>query len=277
MLSSPLISVIMPAYNAELYIKEAIESILAQTFTDFEFLIYNDGSTDKTHEIISAFNDKRIIYKKMDVNAGYLRFLNEGLVIAKGKYIARMDADDIAMPNRFEEQFKYLEEHPDVGICGSWYQFFGKLNHIHKSSVTFEEVQYSLFFGSALTHPSVMMRNDLLKKYNLKYNPEYYYAEDHYFFAEAASHFRVVSIPKVLLRYRIHSEQIGSVRWQEQFIVKSKIQAWLFYNAINSPNDNDLKWLIKFFTENSLPDENWLEQTSFYERKIINGNKILKI
>jgi glycosyltransferase involved in cell wall biosynthesis len=98
---SPLISVIMPVYNAELFITEAIQSVLNQTFSDFEFLIYNDGSTDKTHEIIISFKDERIIYKKLETNGGYLNLLNDGLIAAKGKYIARMDADDNSMPYRF--------------------------------------------------------------------------------------------------------------------------------------------------------------------------------
>lgn len=161
-------------------------------------------STDKTHEIISVFNDTRIIYKKIEKNAWYLSLLNTGLEESKGKYLARMDADDIAMPNRFEEQVKYLDEHTDVGICGSWYEFIGSLNRVHKSAVSFEGIQFQLSFGCPITHPSVMRRNVFVKKYNLRYKQEYYYAEDHYFFAESSLHFKITNIPLVLLKYRIH-------------------------------------------------------------------------
>lgn len=273
----PTISVIMPAYNAELYIVQAIESILSQTLCDFEFLIYNDGSTDKTHEIISSFTDSRIVYKNIEKNSGYLNLLNDGLITAKGKYIARMDADDIALPNRFEEQYKYLEANPEVGICGSWYEFIGNLNHIHKSAVTFEEIQYSLFFGCPLTHPSVMMRNELIQKHSLRYNSEYYYAEDHYFFAQGAMHFKVVNIPQVLLKYRIHNHQVGSAKWKEQFLAKSNIQAKLFCNVIISDNENSLKWLSKFFIEESELNEIWMEEVDFYAKEIISGNKKLQL
>lgn len=272
----PVISVLMPVYNAELYIKEAIESILNQSFTDFEFLIYNDGSTDKTDEIISGFNDARIVYKKVEINAGYISLLNEGLDIAKGKYIARMDSDDIALPNRFEEQFKYLESNLDVGICGSWIEFIGKMSGLNKSSETFDEIQYSLFFGCPLTHPSIMMRRDLIKKYNLKYNQEYYYAEDHYFFAQASLNFKLTNIPLVLLKYRIHDAQIGGKKWKEQFIAKSRIQAKLFSNVLLG-NDADLIWLEDFFMEKSIPNEKWLNEITIYQQRIIKDNRITKV
>jgi len=267
----------MPAYNAELHIKEAIHSILTQTYSDFEFLIYNDGSTDKTHDIINTYHDERIIYKKIENNDGYLNLLNQGIAEAKGKYIARMDSDDIAYPNRFEEQVKYLEANPEVGICGSWTEFIGGLTGINKSPERFEEIQYSLFFGCSLTHPSVMMRNDLLRKYNLSYNQEYYYAEDHLFFAEASKHFRLVNIPKVLLKYRIHDLQIGSAKWKEQFNAKSKIQARLFNNTIVGHNEASLKWLTNLFSEISTPNNEWIKDIEIYKRKIIDGNKQLQI
>lgn len=274
LISEPIISVVMPAYNAELYIKEAIESVLNQTFINFEFLIYNDGSTDKTHEIISAFNDNRIIYKKIEKNAGYLQLLNRGLDEAKGKYIARMDADDIAIPNRFQVQFEYLEIHPDVGICGSWIEFIGAMSGINKSSETFEDIQYLLFFGCPLTHPTVMMRNDLLKKYNLKYTKEYYYAEDYYFFAQSSLHFKITNVPQVLLKYRIHTLQVGSAKWREQFLAKSKIQAKLFLDLLETNNENDLEWMEIFFMEKSIPDTRWLNEINDYQGRILKGNEL---
>ncbi|MBU2018619.1 MAG: glycosyltransferase family 2 protein, partial [Bacteroidetes bacterium] len=110
----------MSVYNGDKFLFEAIDSILHQTFTDFEFLIINDGSTDKTEEIILSFNDTRIVYHKNMSNEGLINCLNFGLLIAKGDYIARMDADDIAYPQRFEKQFLFMESNPEVGLLGSW-------------------------------------------------------------------------------------------------------------------------------------------------------------
>jgi len=277
MQSNPTISVIMPAYNAEAYIGEAIKSILNQTFTGFEFLIYNDGSTDKTHEIITSFNDGRIVYKHHEKNTGYLTLLNKGLTEAKGRYIARMDADDIALPNRFEVQFKYLEENHTVGICGSWIEFIGAMTGINKSAETFEDIKYSLFFGCPLTHPTVMMRSDLLKKHQLRYKQEYYYAEDHYFFVEASLKFEITNLPIVLLKYRIHNAQVGGARWKEQFLAKSKIQAKLFSNALVKINSCDEIWLENFFKEKSIPNEKWLDEIKSYQNRIIADNKLTKL
>lgn len=269
----PLISVIMPAYNVELYIKDAIESILNQTIDDFEFLIFNDGSTDRTHDIIISFTDSRIKYRKIDSNEGYLNLLNAGLLRAKGKYIARMDADDISLPNRFEEQVAYLENHPGVGICGTWIEFIGTRSGTIELPVTFEEIQYGLFFGCPLNHPTVMMKRELILKYNLTYNKKYYLAEDHFLFAEASLHFKIVNLPTVLLRYRIHATQIGSAKWREQFLVKSNIQSTLFTNMLAYCSDEDYEWLFNFLSEQSFPDEKWSNEVAIFRNRIIAGNE----
>ena len=267
------ISVILPAYNAELYIREAIDSILNQTEPDFEFLIFNDGSTDATDKIIKSYNDDRIVYKNEETNIGHLDLLNEGLSIAKGKYIARMDADDVALPNRFEEQFNYLEAHPDVGICGSWYEQIGDETGIYKKPVTFEEIQYHLFYGCPLTHPTVMMRNEFLKKYNLKYDKKYYYAEDHEFFFRSSFHFKLVNLPIVLLKYRIHATQIGSAKWMQQLQVKNAIQAKIFATMLRSCSSSDMAWLVDFFTEHSIPNQTWLYEVDSFKQRIIDENE----
>ena len=122
----PKISVIMPAYNAEQYISEAIESILGQTFADFEFIIIDDGSSDSTSGIIASYKDSRIRYFRNEKNLGIVGALNRGLALAAGEYIARMDADDISLPERFQTQCAYMEKHPDVGVCGTAIKVFGK-------------------------------------------------------------------------------------------------------------------------------------------------------
>jgi len=125
MKDEPLISVVMPVYNTEKFVAEAIESILAQTFTDFEIIIIDDCSTDKSWQIIQDFSEKdqRIVTIQNSENQGLARSLNKGLKIAKGQFIARMDADDISMPQRFEIQLDFLKNHPDVGVVGSTVKF----------------------------------------------------------------------------------------------------------------------------------------------------------
>ncbi|HAS7841575.1 TPA: glycosyltransferase family 2 protein, partial [Vibrio cholerae] len=126
-MSSPKISVVMSVYNGEKYLGEAIDSILKQTFSDFEFIIINDGSTDKTLEIIKSYmkKDDRIVLVSRE-NKGLIVSLNEGLDLAKGQYIARMDADDISIKSRFEKQIEFLDSNPDIGVCGTWVEVFGE-------------------------------------------------------------------------------------------------------------------------------------------------------
>ncbi|MFT5919102.1 MAG: glycosyltransferase involved in cell wall biosynthesis, partial [Granulosicoccus sp.] len=115
----PLVTVLLPVYNAEKFLEQAIRSVLDQTFTEFEFLIINDGSTDRSEEIIVSFNDSRIRYIKNETNLKLIKTLNKGIEFASGKYIARMDADDISLPTRFEQQVALLEKQPEIGVCGT--------------------------------------------------------------------------------------------------------------------------------------------------------------
>ena len=135
----------MPAYNAEKYIAESIESILSQTFTDFEFIIINDASTDSTKEIIESFQDSRIILINNEQNLGVAKSLNIGIATAKGKYIARMDADDISLPERFQTQFNFMEKNPDIDICGSWARMFGDKDDCMQTLQNHEDIRDEAF------------------------------------------------------------------------------------------------------------------------------------
>lgn len=115
----PKVSVVMPAFNAEKYIREAVDSILNQTFTDFEFIIINDGSTDHTKEIILEYDDPRIVLLENEKNSGIVVTLNKGIQFARGEYIARMDSDDISLCNRIERQVLFLDSHAHIGLIGS--------------------------------------------------------------------------------------------------------------------------------------------------------------
>lgn len=201
-----LVSVVLPAYNAELYIKESIDSILAQTFTNFELIVLNDGSTDKTEDIILSYQDNRIVYVKNEQNLGLIRTLNKGIALAKGKYIARMDADDISFPNRFAKQVGFLEEHPDYVICGtSAYRFNEDFSHkkVFNVPIDDENIRVRLFFNNAFIHPSVMFRTETIRTHNLSFNENYKYAEDYYFWMDLLQHGKGFNLKEKLLYYRV--------------------------------------------------------------------------
>jgi hypothetical protein len=207
--SSPLVSVLMPVYNGEKYLREAIDSILNQTFTDFEFLIINDGSTDDTENIILSYADSRIRYIKNEENLKLIDTLNKGLDLAQGKYIARMDADDISLPARLDKQVEYLEKNPETWVLGSWVEIIGKEEPmIIQHKISFYDIRVELYFHNYLCHPSVMLNNLLLKKHHLKY-PNFLHAEDYGLWVEIANYGTIEILPEILLRYREHGENIS--------------------------------------------------------------------
>jgi glycosyltransferase involved in cell wall biosynthesis len=214
--TKPVVSVLMPVYNGEKYLAEAIESILNQTFDDFEFIIINDGSTDGTAGILERYRqqDHRIrIYDQS--NQGVVTSLNRGLELAQGKYIARMDADDVSLPERFVAQVMFMEEHPEIGICGTWMAHIGK--HSGKSwtpPIDDITMRCQLLFNVPLAHPSVMMRRTLFTDFNLRY-PAYTHAEDYALWAQASLYTKFANIPKILLSYRHHDCQVGQLYWIE--------------------------------------------------------------
>lgn len=212
----------MPTYNCELYVYDSVMSILNQTYENFELLIIDDCSTDSTLSILKSINDERIVLIEKEKNTGYTDSLNYGISIAKGKYIARMDGDDISLPERFQMQFDFLENNPEVLICGTAIQIIGK-DTIERHPSKHEDLQIKLCFSSIFHHPTVMIRTDVLKQ-NL-YNKEFEPAEDYELWTRLAFIGKTANLENVLLYYRIHSSQTSSVRKniQDQNIFKCQM------------------------------------------------------
>jgi glycosyltransferase involved in cell wall biosynthesis len=208
----PLISVLMPVYNAEQYLSEAIESILNQTYSNFEFLIFNDGSQDSSREIIKKYRDRRIKLFDYEKNSGYVRHLNYGIKFSNGEFIARMDADDICYPERFEKQINYLNEHNECDICGSWFKTIGLYEKEIKYPVTHEEIQLELLSGCPMGHPTVILRKKFIAKNHLKYDENYCPSEDYELWSRMSFMTRMYNFPEILLNYRIHNVQTSLLR-----------------------------------------------------------------
>ncbi|MFZ2072737.1 MAG: glycosyltransferase family 2 protein [Minisyncoccia bacterium] len=204
---TPLVSVLMPAYNAEKYIGEAIESILNQTFTDFELIISDDLSIDKTWEVIQDYakKDKRISIYKNKKNLYIAENRNVLVRKAKGKYIAWQDADDISLVDRIEKQYEFMEQNPRVGIIGGYLQFFDEkgIKSIRKYATTDSELRKNIFRFSPVAQPTAMIRSECFKKTGL-YNPKYPPAEDIDMSFRIGSCFEFSNIPQITLKYREH-------------------------------------------------------------------------
>lgn len=205
--TNPIVSVVMPAYNVELYVEEAVRSILNQTFCDFEFIIVDDGSTDRTPEILRTFTDPRIRLLFNEKNEGNYPARNRGCRLARGKYIAVMDADDVAYPNRLETEVRYLETHLDVQAIGSGWHFRDGLSRTVNPPTVYESILLFLLDNSCFLHPSLLIRKEALQAVG-GYDEHYVYAGDYELLCRLALRGRIENIPDVLMAYRWHPGQI---------------------------------------------------------------------
>ena len=198
----PLVSVVMPVYNAERFVGDALKSILNQTYTKFEFIIIDDGSKDESLAIIKKYADPRIRLIALAQNQGIVHALNTGLQTAQGKYIARMDADDVSMPNRLALQVAFMESHPEVGLLGTQHvAIHGKARLF---PTTHNALVWYMLNACPFVHPSVMLRVDVLKQHQLQYDKAFEYAEDLELWTRLSGFTQVANLPQRLIKYRYH-------------------------------------------------------------------------
>lgn len=220
----PLVTVLMPVFNGEQYLKEAIDSIISQTFTDFELLIIDDGCWDRSVEIIKSYADPRIRLVRNQKNLGLIASLNKGLDLVHSPYIARMDCDDISLPERLVKQVNFMENHLNIGVCGTWFQSFGsEINVTCTHPTDTKLLKAKLFFDCYLGHPTVMIRRELLEKFHLRYSKEHLYAEDYGLWVKCSEFFDLTNIPEVLLLHRNLPTGITMSKRQQQIDTVIKI------------------------------------------------------
>jgi glycosyltransferase involved in cell wall biosynthesis len=193
----------------------AVESILNQSYTDFEFLIIDDASTDATVAILKKFTDPRIQLIQKPVNSGYTHSLNSGLQLAKGEYVARMDGDDISYPERFAKQITYLETHPEVVVCGTTYKIVGNDKRIELPE-THDAIKIGLLWGNCISHPSVMIRKKVLEDFSIQYDISKEPTEDYDLWVRLLSLGKLHNLQEVLLEYRLYGNQVSRKRAEEQ-------------------------------------------------------------
>lgn len=210
----PKISVIMPVYNASKYLREAIDSVLNQTFTDFELLILNDCSTDDSAEIIKEYaqKDTRIRFMDQEQNLGPSLLRNKGIENATGNYIALLDADDIALPTRFEKQLEILSNSDTIGVCGSWYTLFGDgiENQIIKTIDNPALVKINFLDNNNIGNSTVMLKKEVLG--DLRFNPDFVPVEDYELWARLILKTDFYNIPESLVMYRWHQNNITQTK-----------------------------------------------------------------
>jgi len=226
--SKPKVSVILPVYNGEEFLREAVDSILNQTFTDFEFIIIDDGSRDSSADIIKSYDDYRIRFVSNEKNLGLIKTLNKGLGLAQGKYIARMDADDISLPSRLEKQVAFMEDHHEIGVCGTWFKIIGQENNeIKKTPLNHDDICARMFCISSICHASVTIRKEVLDKNNLFYDLNYLHCEDYKLWFDMAKVSKLANIPIILYLYRQHGAQVSKLPKNRMGIINMLVEGFL--------------------------------------------------
>lgn len=210
----------MPTYNVENYIKEAVESILNQDYGDFELLVVDDHSTDRTIDIVKDFNDPRIKIMENECTVGVADNLNRGLSIIDSEYVARMDGDDISLPQRLSVQVGFMERHPDIDLCSCAMELFGEREEVWVRESNPEKVKVSALFFSPVLHASSLWRHQSFENHNLRYRQDFVPAEDYDLWTRALmAGLRLTNLPDVLYRYRIRPGQATlSISEQETLV-----------------------------------------------------------
>ena len=230
--NNPAISVMIPVYNAESFLQETIDSVLWQTFTDFELLLMDDGSTDNSSEIIRSYDDPRIHYVSCLHN--FIETLNRGLDMAKGKYIALLDHDDLMMPYRLQTQFCFMEANPHLVASGGFMHTFGWYAERFEAPLKHKDL---ILYYSPIYNPTGFIRRDVLLQHQIKYKQGYSFSADFKLWMDIMQAGEIANIPKILTLYRTNKEQTSVKNYTDCVLAAQKIQI----EAI----DSYLSFLIK--------------------------------
>ncbi len=237
----PRVTVLMPVYNGERYLREAIGSILGQTFGDFELLIVNDGSTDASESIIRSHDDPRIRLVTNEANLRLTATLNRGLALARGQYLARMDCDDISLPERLGKQVAFLDAHPEVAVVGTWYRTTGEgRERIVRYPKKRGMLRSLLLFASPLAHPTVMLRRELFVRNGFLYDPDFPNVEDYELWSRISVSHDIAVMGEVLLRYRVHQGQVTWMHNEAVLAATARVQLALLRGMGLAPSERQV-------------------------------------
>ena len=244
----PKVTVLMAAYNGERYLREAVESILCQTFQDFQFLIINDGSTDNSRDLILSYDDARITLVDSE-HVGQTRSLNRGLELAAGELIARQDADDVSEPERLAKQVAFLDRHPEVALLGTWYKEIdvqGTVIGKRKLPCDTTDIRWSLLFFCPFVHSSVMLRKSVVSEQIGFYNEALAYSQDYELWHRIARRLPVANLPELLVRLRATpwsmTATYGDRVYEGHRIRIAQIEQLLDWDKIEKVESNEVKF-----------------------------------
>lgn len=247
----PKVTIIMPVFNGEKFLKKSIESVLEQTYTDFLLLIINDGSTDKTEQIIREYNDKRICYVRNEKNLGIVKTLNKGLKLNESEYIVRFDADDIMKKDKIKKQLSFMEKNENVVVYGTQAHHIksnGKIIFKSNMPTDFIKIKTFMLFQNPIYHPSVMMRASVFKENSFCYDEKYNGAEDFELWTRIIINYKIQNSTEYLINYRINETGITQTlnKKKRNLDTESSILFNYYANLGLSIQFNEVKELYKY-------------------------------
>jgi glycosyltransferase involved in cell wall biosynthesis len=267
------VTVILPVYNASHYLKEAVNSILNQTYKKFEFIIINDGSTDGCCDFLSNIDDHRIKRINHEKNKGLIETLNEAIELSQGEFIVRMDADDISYPYRIQTLLDYMKANPRVGIAGSYTNLTGN-SLFHTKYLNSDEIKSRLLFDNVYSHPTMIFRKTVFSENGIYYNKKYHHAEDYGLWMELMHKTEYGIVPVPLLKYGVHQNQVSKIHREIQMDTVGIIHRMVLHKFNFPIHEDELNLHKKLFFknyENSIhffkKAEHWLLKLREYNSK----------
>ena len=270
-----LLTVLMPNFNNEPFLKEAIKSVIGQSFRDFIFLIIDDGSTDQSISIIESFDDPRIKLIKKDQNTGVVDTLNLGLKTIESKYFIRMDGDDISLPDRFLTLVNFMESNPEFGVCSSHLKLFGNTNEIWRQELNPIKLISKFIYCSGVAHGPSIFRTSVLKKNQILYRNLYPHLEDYDIFNRLRKVTKMTHIDQVLYGYRILNHNITVQNRNTQNLRYKEIYKEILLELNIEPNEKNLKLHLEYFLNEPILSD--IRDLLKHKKTILAKNLELKI
>lgn len=266
------LTIILPVYNGERYLREAIDSVLSQTYRDFELWVCNDGSTDGTVAIIDSYIDPRVRRIDNPHNMGLVATLNHAFALVQSPYIARMDDDDLWEPDKLERQMALLSARPDVGICGTSIHKFGDIESTMFFPEESDALKVGLLFYCMMSHPSVVYRRSFLVESGLFYRADYFPAEDYKMWVDALQHTHIHNLQQPLVHYRQHASQICREKKEEQVLLERRLHEEQLRLIYPDPSEEELAFHLDRFVTLQPENDDEVRRFHLWESTLCQAN-----
>lgn len=269
----PRVTILMPTYNVAPWVKESIDSVLAQTYTDFELLVLDDCSSDNTVGIVRSYVDPRIRIVEGEHNVGLSENLNKGLSLSNTELLARMDGDDIAEPTWLERGVAVLDEHPEIGICSFGFQFFGTKSTSVRFPEHHEDSMAQMLFGCTVIIP--VLRKSVFTDHNFRYSTDAFPAEDYMMWAHCYRVAKVYNVQETMFHYRTHATQISTAKRQAQIEKSNAVRRYMLEWLNPNLEESEIRYFLDTFVPGEINDSSDLRIMQDYAKKMVEKNDVI--